>query len=55
MFAKVRCQDCDEDTFEPLDDDKLYNIVTLNYLLNGGGGYTMLQENIESRGSLTGR
>ena len=49
VFAEVRCQDYDEDTFEPLDDDKLYNIVTLNYLLNGGGGYTMLQENIESR------
>lgn len=49
VSAEVRCGDCDGDKLETLEDDKVYNIVTLNYLLNGGGGYTMLEENTENR------
>ena len=49
VSAEVRCDECDEDTFEPLDDDKVYNVVTSNYVLGGGDGYTMLEENMESR------
>ena len=47
--AEVRCGGCDEDTLEPLEDDKVYNVVTSNYVLGGGDGYTMLEENLESR------
>merc|ERR1711971_165808 len=49
VSAEVRCEDCDEDTLEPLEDDKVYNVVTSNYVLGGGDGYTMLEENLESR------
>ena len=49
VSAEVRCDDCDGDRLEALEDDKVYNIVTLNYLLNGGAGYTMLEENTEDR------
>ena len=49
VSAEFRCQDCDEDTLEPLEDDKVYNVVTSNYVLGGGDGYTMLEENMESR------
>ena len=48
VTAEVRCEDCDEDTLEPLEDDKVYNVVTSNYVLGGGDGYTMLEENMES-------
>lgn len=49
VSAEVRCGDCDEDTLKPLEDDQVYNVVTSNYVLGGGDGYTMLEENIESR------
>ena len=49
VSAEVRCDDCEGDKMETLDDDKVYNIVTLDYLLNGGAGYSMLKENIEDR------
>ena len=49
VSAEVSCDDCDGDRLEALEDDKVYNIVTLNYLLNGGAGYTMLEENTEDR------
>ena len=49
VSAEVRCIDCDEDTLEPLEDDKVYNVVTSNYVLGGGDGYTMLEENMQSR------
>ena len=49
VSAEVRCEDCEGDKMETLEDDKVYNIVTFDYLLNGGAGYSMLKENIESR------
>ena len=49
VSAEVRCGDCDEETLEPLEDDQVYNVVTSNYVLGGGDGYTMLEENMESR------
>ena len=49
VSAEVSNEGCDEDTFEPLEDDKVYNVVTSNYVLGGGYGYTMLEENMESR------
>ena len=49
VSAEVRCEDCEGDKMETLEDDKMYNIVTFDYLLNGGAGYSMLNENIEDR------
>ena len=43
-----RCEECKEKTFEDLLDDKVYNVVTSNYVLDGGDGYTMLEESKES-------
>ncbi len=49
VSAEVRCENCEGDKMEILADDKVYNIATFDYLLNGGAGYSMLKENIESR------
>merc|ERR1712150_318188 len=48
VSAKIRCEECKEKTFEDLLDDKVYNVVTSNYVLDGGDGYTMLEESKES-------
>ena len=36
VSAEVRCDDCDGDMLEALEDDKVYNIVTLNYVSSRG-------------------
>ena len=42
VSAEVRCDDCEGDKLKTLEDDKVYNIGTLDYLLNGGAGYSIL-------------
>ncbi|GBP39354.1 Apyrase [Eumeta japonica] len=42
--ARVRCIDCDVPRYEPLQLDATYRIVSQNYIGDGGGGYTMLDE-----------
>ena len=47
VSAEVRCEYCEEDTLE--EDDKVYSVVTSNYVLCEIHVYTMLEENMESR------
>lgn len=43
--VKVVCSECEVPEYLPLDNDKFYDIVLSNYLLNGGDGYTMIRDN----------
>lgn len=43
--VKVICSECEVPEYLPLDNDKFYDIVLSNYLLNGGDGYTMIRDN----------
>lgn len=44
----LRCgTECNSVTrYEPLDKNKIYNVVTISYLKNGGDGYNMISENV---------
>ena len=42
--AKVRCAQCEVPRFEPLDPEAVYDILTNDYLIQGGDGYSMLKE-----------
>ena len=44
VSAKAICDDCDDDTYEDLADDEVYNIVASNYVISGGDGYTMIED-----------
>ena len=46
VSVKVICDDCDDDVYELLDDDKTYNIVSSNYVISGGDGYTMIEDSM---------
>ncbi|XP_061195055.1 snake venom 5'-nucleotidase-like [Saccostrea echinata] len=43
--VKVLCSECEVPEFVSLKDEKLYDIVLSNFLLNGGDGYTMIKDN----------
>lgn len=43
---KVICFECEVLEYLLLDNDKFYDIVLLNYLLNGGDGYIMIWDNV---------
>ena len=46
VSVDVRCLHCEYPTYSPLLDDEEYNILTIAFLLNGGDGYDMFQDNI---------
>ena len=39
------CVECDEDIYEDLDNEKMYPVITTNYVANGGDGFTSISEN----------
>lgn len=41
---KIRCNQCGVPSYEPLDYEKLYDVVTHTYMSKGGDGYTMLRD-----------
>uniref|UniRef100_T1PHF3 5'-nucleotidase n=1 Tax=Musca domestica TaxID=7370 RepID=T1PHF3_MUSDO len=45
IATEVLCANCDVPTFEPLEEDRLYNVIVPSYLANGGDGYTFVEEN----------
>ncbi|XP_041352239.1 snake venom 5'-nucleotidase-like [Gigantopelta aegis] len=47
----VRCHDCDIPEYRPVDDEKVYPIVTPSFLANGGDGYMVLKHKSSSRTS----
>lgn len=40
----VLCTECDVPQYERLENDKKYRILTTDFLLFGGDGYTMLKD-----------
>ena len=47
--VKVICSECEVPEFKPLENEKLYDIVLSNFLLNGGDGYTMIRDNAKQK------
>ena len=47
MEAWVRCAHCDVPEYEPLKDGQSYDVLTSGFLIGGGDGYTMLEQNVE--------
>lgn len=43
--VRVVCSECEVPKYLPLNNDKFYDIVLSNFLLNGGDGYTMIRDN----------
>ena len=43
----VRCSRCEIPTYSPIDLDESYMVVTNNFLVQGGDGYTMIREEME--------
>ena len=47
--VKVICSECEVPEFKPLENERLYDIVLSNFLLNGGDGYTMIRDNAKQK------
>ncbi|CAH1954434.1 unnamed protein product, partial [Acanthoscelides obtectus] len=45
---KIRCQNCTIPTYEPLDDNKIYKLITCTYLAHGGNGYPILKDHLKN-------
>nr|KAG5691605.1 hypothetical protein BaRGS_023733 [Batillaria attramentaria] len=43
--VKVRCADCEIPRFDDLELSKVYKVVMSNFIVNGGDGYDVIQEN----------
>lgn len=42
----IRCSDCKEPSYEPIDQNRQYTIITTKYLMNGGDQFTMIKNGI---------
>lgn len=42
----IRCSDCKEPSYEPINQNRQYTIITTKYLMNGGDQYTMIKNGI---------
>ncbi|XP_045453855.1 apyrase-like [Melitaea cinxia] len=45
VSAAVRCVRCAVPRYEPLRPDAVYRVLTISYIGDGGGGYTMISQN----------
>ncbi|XP_045518128.1 apyrase-like [Pieris brassicae] len=45
LNVTVRCIECEVPRYEPLDPNKMYKIVSQNFLAEGGDGFTMISKN----------
>ena len=45
----IRCADCIIPEYQPVENNKVYSIITSSFLYNGGDGYSMIKDNIERR------
>uniref|UniRef100_A0A1I8M8V3 5'-nucleotidase n=1 Tax=Musca domestica TaxID=7370 RepID=A0A1I8M8V3_MUSDO len=45
VSAEIRCAACTIPVYEPLDEDKNYNVIVSHFLLHGGDGYTFSEAN----------
>ena len=44
ISAQVRCAECKVPTFEPLKEEKYYNVIIQKFLLNGGDGHNFVED-----------
>ena len=42
----VKCTECRVPIFEPLKTEHVYQILTWDYMINGGNDYTMIKDNM---------
>ena len=47
--VQVRCAACSIPKYSKLDPDAVYAILTSEYMINGGDGFTMISDNLISR------
>ena len=47
--VQVRCAACSIPKYSKLDLDSVYAVLTSEYMINGGDGFTMLRDNLISR------
>ncbi|XP_016971903.1 apyrase isoform X2 [Drosophila rhopaloa] len=53
ISVSVRCTDCEVPKYEPLVSDKLYRVVSPNFLQEGNDGYSMLAEGTDLQVGVT--
>ena len=41
----TRCTDCLIPSFKPLEDEKVYSVIALNFVIKGGDGYSVIRDN----------
>lgn len=44
-FLKVECDSCPHRNYQPIELNKIYGVVTTDYLAGGGDGFTMIAAN----------
>lgn len=44
LKVRVRCTECNVPIYEDLDENKVYRILTIKYVANGGYGFSMFKE-----------
>ena len=49
VAVQVVCTECDVPAFSPLQSEKVYNVITSSFLIEGGDGYAMIKENMIER------
>ena len=47
--VKVRCSECVEPQFQGLEDQQVYGVLVNDFMVSGGNGYTMIQEEMIDR------
>lgn len=46
VTLEARCLNCTMPEYFPLDDDAIYNILTVDFTIKGGDGYSMITDNV---------
>lgn len=49
VSALVRCAECRVPTFEEIEDEKWYGILTTTFVADGGDGYKIIQEHADKK------
>ena len=44
VSAYTRCRKCSYPRYSPLDDDKIYTIATLDFVIRGGDGFDVIRD-----------
>ncbi|XP_048766300.2 snake venom 5'-nucleotidase-like isoform X2 [Ostrea edulis] len=47
--VKVLCSDCEIPKYEPLEENKMYDVILSNFILLGGDGYTVVKDHAQQK------